>query len=738
MRSFPASLRKQALAFAVSATFAAPVFAEGLTLLHVGDQESWLLSAQGNLRDDMSQPVSFYGGVDRLASVIFAAESAAELAGNTVFKLNAGDAFLPGPRLNASFVNLGSAHTDGGQDFYDAIAMRHIGFDAAVFGNHEFDLGPTVAARFAEVSGTTYLSSNLNFNATPGFSSLAATGTVAPYTLLSTAGGNKVAVVGVTTPLLASISSPGAVNLTAGYSAANTEAQNLQALVPHVQLQIDAARAQGAGSVIVISHLQNAANERNVLIPGLKGVDVVLSGGGHELMADTDDALIPGDVRAITGMPQIVTGADGKGVAMVTSSYGNRYVGELNLTLDDTTGVVTAINGSNLYRVSGASADADAVVGDSFLKTAVVDPVKAYIGVLNATVIGQSEVSLNGLRGAASTTPGSFQAGVRNAETNLGNVVADAMRHAGGTDIAIQNGGGIRASISAGNVTVGDTFNVLPFTNLVKTAPSVNAEQLKTIMEHSVAKSSPSGAAEGRFAQVSGMRVVYDTTRASGDRVVSIVLDDGTVLVRDGEVVSGARNFSLTTIDFTANGGDGYPFAAAGIEFENAVASITYQQALQEFISDPTSEGGLGGVISCCALCPGGSARCGRPTGRSGHFAGARGRYLGHADGRSGPARLLRPPPHCRCLIPRAARPVSPAGRFDYPSNIAGNPNVIENPSLIAPTRSCACHRRSVRIGRPGRQRPAKPAVPAGLVEHRPHHDVGRLEWRAGHHRLSR
>ncbi len=603
MRSLPASLHKHALAFAVSAAFAAPVFAEGLTLLHVGDQESWLLSAQGNLRDDPSQAVSFYGGIDRLASVIFAAESAATGAGNTVFKLNAGDAFLPGPRLNASFANLGTAHTDGGQDFYDAIAMRRIGFDAAVFGNHEFDLGPTVAARFAAVSGTTYLSSNLNFNATPAFASLAATGTVAPYTLLSTAGGNKVAVVGVTTPLLASISSPGAVSLTAGYSAANTETQNLQALVPYVQQQIDAARTQGAGSVIVISHLQNAAHERDVLIPGLKGVDVVLSGGGHELMADPADVLIPGDARAITGLPQIVAGADGKGVAMVTSSYGNRYVGELNLTLDDTTGVVTAINGSNLYRVSGAPADADAVVGDSFLKTAVVDPVKRYMGVLNATVIGQSEVSLNGARGAAGT-PGSFQAGVRNAETNLGNMVADAMRHAGGTDIAIQNGGGIRSSISAGNVTVGDTFNVLPFTNLVKTAPSISAEQLKTIMEHSVARSSPSGAAEGRFAQVSGMRVVYDTTRASGDRVVSIVLDDGSVLVQNGQVVSGARNVSLTTIDFTANGGDGYPFAAAGVEFENAVDSITYQQALQEFISDPASEGGLGGVITAARYAP--------------------------------------------------------------------------------------------------------------------------------------
>jgi len=282
---------------------------------------------------------------------------------------------------------------------------------------------------------------------------------------------------------------------------------------------------------------------------------------------------------------------------MVTSNFGNRYVGELNLTLDDTTGVVTAINGANLYRVSGALADTDAVAGDSFLKTAVVDPVKGYIDVLNATVIGQSDVFLNGNRGAAGT-PGSFQAGVRNAETNLGNLVADAMRHAGGTDIAIQNGGGIRTSINAGNVSVGDTFNVLPFTNLVDVAPSVNAEQLKTIMEHSVANASASGNADGRFAQVSGMRVVYDTTRASGDRIVSIVLDDGTVLVQDGEVVDDARSFSLTTIDFTANGGDGYPFAAVGIEFENAVSSITYQQALQEYITDATSEGGLGGVIS--------------------------------------------------------------------------------------------------------------------------------------------
>lgn len=573
------------------------VRAEGLTLLHVGDQESWLISAQGNLRDNTSQGISFYGGIDRMASVILGAETAAEAAGRTVLKLNAGDAFLPGPRWNASKTNLATAFSDGGQDYYDAIAMRHIGFDAAVFGNHEFDEGPGTAARFAAVSGTTYLSSNLNFNATPDFQSLAAAGTVAPYKMVTTLGGHKLALVGATTPLLPTISSPGAVNLL-GYSAGATDTQNLLSMTTVLQGQVDAARAAGASTVVLMSHLQNWNNERNTVIPALRGVDVVLSGGGHELMADTDDQLLPGDSRAITGMPQFVADADGKQVAVVTSNFGNRYVGELNLSIDDTTGKLSSIDSSRMLRVSGAAADADKVSGDSFLKTAVVDPVVAYISVLNSTRIGSSEVFLAGAQRGAPGSPGSFTAGIRNAETNMGNLVADAMRFAGGAEVAIQNGGGIRADIAAGDVTVGDTFNVLPFTNLVKTAQVVTAAQLKGVLEHSVETASTSGAVNGRFAQVSGMRVVYDTSRAAGDRVLSITLDDGTVLVAGGKVVAGARSVSMATIDFTANGGDGFPFAALGVQFDNAVNTITYQEALADYIESPSSEGGLGGLIS--------------------------------------------------------------------------------------------------------------------------------------------
>jgi 5'-nucleotidase len=180
--------------------------AEDVTILHVGDQESWLLSAAGNVRDNASNILSFYGGVDRLATIIGQERAAATAAGRAVLTLNAGDAFLPGPRFNASLDNLATSHTDGGQDFYDAIALRDIGFDAVVFGNHEFDLGPDIAARFAEVSGSTYLSSNLNFAGTPDFQALSSAGVVAPSKLINTPGGNKIGLVGATTPLLPAIS----------------------------------------------------------------------------------------------------------------------------------------------------------------------------------------------------------------------------------------------------------------------------------------------------------------------------------------------------------------------------------------------------------------------------------------------------------------------------------------------------------------------------------------------------
>jgi 5'-nucleotidase len=596
------SIRIKPLVLALGLALGGAACAEQVTVLHVGDQESWLLSAQGNLRDDAGQAISFYGGIDRLATVVAQAQSAAQAAGRSVIKLNAGDAFLPGPRLNASLANLAHAYGDGGQDFYDAIALRRIGFDAAVFGNHEFDLGPQVAARFAEVAGTTYLSSNLDFHATAEFAALAAAGKVAPSKVVTTAGGKKVGIVGATTPLLPSISSP-APDSMLNYDAAASDLQNLQAIVPLIQAQIDELRnQQGVTAVIVMSHLQNIDNERNVVISALHGVDLVISGGGHELMIDPDDLLINGGVAPTFNTdPVWATNADGKQIPVVTGHFGNRYVGELTVSLDDSTGALSSVDSSRMLRVSGAAADSDKVVGDAVLNSSVVAPVGSFIAALNAQIIGSTAIKLNGpTHTSCSPTPCVFVAGVRNAETGLGDLVADAMRFAGKAEVAIQNGGGIRTSISsAGNLSVGDTFNILPFTNLVKRAPAMNAAQLKDLLEHSVATASPGGAVNGRFAQVSGIKVVYDTTKAArtalgnGARIQRIVLDDGTVLVDGGVVVNNTRSFSFATIDFTAAGGDGYAFAANGVVFENAVNTITYQEALANYIKTPKAEGGL-------------------------------------------------------------------------------------------------------------------------------------------------
>lgn len=577
--------------------------AEVLTVLHIGDQESWLLSAQGNRRDDPRHPLSFYGGVDRLATVVAQRKAVAAAAGSTVLTLNAGDAFLPGPRLAASLAALAVAHPDGGQDFYDAIAQRLIGVDATVFGNHEFDLDNTgpVAARFAEVSPGTYLSVNLDFQATPAFARLAATGKVAASRVFTTAAGKRIGVLGVTTPTLPAISSP-PPGLMKDWQAGRSGERNLRAILPLVQAGIDELRQQqGAGVVVVLSHLQGVRHDIGVLVPGLRGVDLVVSGGGHELMADADDAPIPGGVApAFATHPVTARDADGQAVPVVTGHFGNRYVGELRLDIDDASGRVRGILGSAMFRVSGAAGDADAVAGDPAVHAQVVQPVQAHVDALNVQVIGHTAVALDGpTHVPCARAPCAYTPGVRNAETGLGNLVADALRFAARTDVAIQNGGGIRSSIAGpGPISVGDTFSVLPFTALVKRAPQVGAAQLKDLLEHGLALASPRGDVSGRFPQVSGLQVVYDSAMPArqaigeGQRIRRMVLDDGTVLVDDGEVVS-TRTVSLATVDFLASGGDGYPFAANGVAFEDLVDAITYQEALLRYLRAPVAQGGL-------------------------------------------------------------------------------------------------------------------------------------------------
>ena len=624
------------LAACLLAAFAAlpslpSLHAEELTVLHVGDMETWLLSAQGNLRDNTAaiqtssatgQDIALYGGVDRLATRLEQLRSANDIAGRTVLKLNAGDSILPGPRFTASLVNLGTSASDGGQDYYDAIAMRALQFDATVFGNHEFDFGLATAARFTDLSVTAarpYLSFNIDYAKDAAFAALQSVGKVAPYKVFNTKGGFQVAVVGVTTPLNLSITSPQIIPLMDGFqgvASSKTELENLMALADNLQPVIDGLRdgslngGQPVEVVIVLSHLQNYAREVQDFVPLLSGVDLVVSGGGHELTFNGSSTTIPTSIGpALGNLPYatLATDLDNKSVPVVTANFGYRYIGEITLDLHDTTGAVTGILTQKVNRVSGRAADTDAVIGDATLFANVVAPVRAYISALNATVLGTTAVNLNGERGVAGTAR-SFVTGVRNAETNLGNLVADALRHSADTDVAIQNGGGVRATIAGPNISVGDTFNTLTFLNLVVRDDGVTATQLKAVLEHGFANSTTAGSAQGRFPQLSGLSVVFDTTRAVNDRVRRVVLTrdpattaDDLVLVDFGRVVNNLTTFSVATIDFLANGGDGYPFLANGFGFTYPIITRNYQEAFADYLTLSTTRGGvtaLGGTVS--------------------------------------------------------------------------------------------------------------------------------------------
>jgi 5'-nucleotidase len=236
--------------------------------------------------------------------------------------------------------------------------------------------------------------------------------------------------------------------------------------------------------------------------------------------------------------------------------------------------------------------------------------VNAFIAELAETVIAQSEVALEGRR----------DPGVRTEETNLGNLVADALLDAGEDnaaafgvvppDVAIQNGGGIRNNtlIPAGPLTELDTFAIAPFPNFVSVVPDVPRAQFKEIVENLVSRMP---LADGRFGQIGGFSFTYDATRTAqvvdnagtvltpGDRVRSVVLDDGTVIVADGAVVAGP-SIAVATNDFSARGGDQYPFR--GLPF--TTVGVSYQQALSDYIVED-----LAGLVAAADYPEGGEGR---------------------------------------------------------------------------------------------------------------------------------
>jgi 5'-nucleotidase len=557
-----------------------------LTILHNNDGESQLTGAPAD---------PGYGGIARFATLVHdLQEQAVREPGHGVVTVSSGDNYLAGPQFAASL--------EKGPPFYDSTGLDRVGYDALAIGNHEFDFGPDVLADFISGfgPGVPFLSSNLDVATEPRLAELAAAGRIAPSTVVEEAG-QRIGIVGATTPALRSISSPRDVVVGPD-------------VLGSVQAEVDRLTADGIDKIVLISHLQNVLEDRD-LVAKLRGVDVAIAGGGDELLANPETALVPEDERSVdplTGQPYPypirVPDAEGREVPVVTTAGDYKYVGRLVVTFDDQ-GAVTGVDpSSGPARVSGVAPDA--VQPDPGVSRDVVDPVRAFGDQLAATVLAQSAVALEGRR----------EPGVRTQESNLGNLLADALLDAGRDraaefevappQVALQNGGGIRNNslIPAGQVTELDTFAVAPFPNFVAVVPDVPRSQFKELLENAVSRIP---AADGRFAQVAGFRFTFDaaatpqetaedgTVTTPGSRVREVVLDDGTVLVAGGAVVDGS-GVSIATNDFSARGGDSWPFR--GLPF--TTIGVSYQQALADYLADD-----LAGAVTAEAYPESGSSR---------------------------------------------------------------------------------------------------------------------------------
>lgn len=557
-----------------------------LTIAHNNDGESQLIDAGSGLED--------YGGIARFANVVARIEDEALARRNGGFiMVSSGDNYLAGPEFNESL--------EKGVPFYDSIALNRIGYDAMAIGNHEFDFGPDVFARFIKGfdPDVPFVSANLNVRGEPKLSRLAKQGRIVKYVVIEEQG-HLIGIVGATTPNLPFISSPRNVEVRRNVARA-------------IQAQVDTLEGMGVDIIILISHLQSI-DEDMALAPMVSGIDVMIAGGGDELLADPDkgDLLVPGDEEIVFGSyPLFGKGGDGRRIPVVTTSGDYRYVGELVVGFNDAGRLVKVNMGaSGPVRVT-STVNPDGVPSAGFLQRNVVKPLRAAVADAAANVVATSEVDLNGLR----------DPGVRTQETNEGNLIADALLAratalapafgAPTPDIALQNGGGIRNNnvLPAGDISELDVFSMVPFANFVTVVPDIGPSKLKRILENAVSRVE---FVDGRFAQIAGFTMVYDAAGTAqvldddgnvttpGTRVVDVTLDDGTPIIDGGAVVSGAPSLDIATIDFLARGGDQYPYAGAPF----ISLGVTYFQAVMDFLADD-----LGGTITAADYPEGGEGR---------------------------------------------------------------------------------------------------------------------------------
>lgn len=361
-----------------------------------------------------------------------------------------------------------------------------IGYDIAAFGNHEFDWGKELLKERMSEAKYQYICANIIDTATN--STFAPSG----YTTKSF-GFLDLGFIGVDSTDLPTLVNPAGI-------------EGLTILDP-AQVTNSAVSSMKTDYNIVLSHLGYDVDL--TFAKNISGVGLIIGGHSHTKLETA---------TTVNGVKIVQTGNYGDNVGKVV----------LEFVTTPTSSKLVGFK-YKLIPVADSIADDPAIV-------ALLTPYNTELTKKMEVVIGEALVELDGVR-----------ANVRSKETNLGNYITDWMREISGADIAITNGGGIRASIPKGPITVGTIYTVVPFDNILAVV-EITGKQVLQALENGYSLIEKG---DGRFAQISGIRVKVDRKKPAGSRVVEVTLLDGTPL--DPEKI-----YKVAALDFMVNGGDGY------------------------------------------------------------------------------------------------------------------------------------------------------------------------------------
>ncbi len=487
-----------------------------LNILHINDLHSRIESINkfdSTCSAEEEAKNECFGGVARLKTEID--EKRAALAGRNTLLLNAGDNFQ------------GSLFFTTYKGLAEAEFLNLMKFDAMTVGNHEFDEGEDGLVGFLDKVTFPVLSSNV----LPGYKSRL--GDRIKPSLVVDLGGQKIGIVGAVANDTPELSSVGDDTLIA---------QD----VDTITTAVEELKKQGVDKIIALTHVGYPRDL--AVIARIPDVDVVVGGHSHSLLSNTDE-------NAEGPYPTMVDNPGGYKVPVVQAGSYSKYLGDLVVTFDDN-GVVKSAKGDPILIDS-------TIKPDPAVLTRIAELAKP-IEELRTKIIGKSDAAIEGDRKVC-----------RAEECSMGNLVADAMldRVKGqGTTIAITNGGGLRASIDAGDVTMGEVISVLPFQNTLSTFQLKGAD-ISAALENGLSQIEEGG---GRFPQVAGLKLSFDASKPAGSRVVSVETKEGDAYVP----LDPAKTYNLVSNNFMRAGGDGSSV------FKKAENAYDYGPGLETVVAD--------------------------------------------------------------------------------------------------------------------------------------------------------